>query len=298
MSDYQTLALLLGRRDMADVACPSCGPFRHSPANRMRRVLRLWRLSPETISHCCARCGWEGFAGSGQPERELSAHEKRERYRRFEQARRDQQRAEARRQQFAAQLWRESLDSRHTWVENYLNMRGIELPAEDYLRRRTLRFHPFVPFGRDDPRRPGPTLLCAFEPILNRGEPLADPPVTAIHRIRGRGHANKKMLGPVKGQAVMISPFERVGDTLNICEGVETGLKLYQRGVRPLWAMGSAGGIAALPILEKVRRLAIWADNDETGIGAARRCAERWAAAGSRAVILYPPQEGRDHGET
>ena len=61
------------------------------------------------------------------------------------------------------------------------------------------------------------------------------------------------MLGPVKGCAVMISPWWHVWDMLNVCEGVETALALWRDRHRPLWALGSAGAIERLPVIERVK---------------------------------------------
>ena len=36
---------------------------------------------------------------------------------------------------------------------------------------------------------------------------------------------------------------------------------------RPIWALGSAGAVAALPVISRVRHLVIWADNDASGTG-------------------------------
>jgi hypothetical protein len=136
-------------------------------------------------------------------------------------------------------------------------------------------------------------------------DPFYDPPPQAIHRIRGRGHDNKAMLGPVKGCAVMISPWWHVkkGGVLNVTEGVETALALYNEGVtldriedpvRPIWAMGSAGAIERMPIVNRVRRINIWADNDASGRGleAARVAAGRWIYEGHEAVIGRPASGG------
>jgi Toprim domain len=187
-------------------------------------------------------------------------------------------------------------------------------------------------------------------------DPFLDPSVQAIHRIRGRGHENKKMLGPVKGCAVMISPWWHVHETLHVCEGVETALALYGEGFgksprrsgaseqsppnfgadgegakvdrrtsadhdpdawqfdngvefpspgksigchRPVWALGSAGAIATFPVIHRVRKLVVWADNDPsgTGLAAARECARRWTAAGKRVDIRRPRQEGADYAD-
>ena len=39
---YDDLIDLAGHRTITDVPCPLCGPGRRSPANRKRKVLRVW----------------------------------------------------------------------------------------------------------------------------------------------------------------------------------------------------------------------------------------------------------------
>ena len=63
---YDELAALAGNHAMADTACPLCGPGRRSPANRKRRVLRVWHTERGFASYCCARCGECGWARENQ----------------------------------------------------------------------------------------------------------------------------------------------------------------------------------------------------------------------------------------
>ena len=63
---YDELAALAGNHAMADTACPLCGPGRRSPANRKRRVLRIWHTEPGFASYCCARCRERGWARENQ----------------------------------------------------------------------------------------------------------------------------------------------------------------------------------------------------------------------------------------
>ncbi|WEJ11581.1 toprim domain-containing protein [Sinorhizobium prairiense] len=301
--DFAVLSTLLSSRTVADVACPECGPSCRSPANRRRRVLRLWQHGDDSISYRCMRCGLSDRIPADGEAEEIDPAERAKIDRKFAEARARDQAARERRQLMARELWRQSIDSRHTWAESYLRMRGIELPAEDYLRRRTFRFHPHCP--RPD-LSPGPAMLVAFERISDINElhdsarklSFLDAPVAAIHRIFGRGH-RKAMLGAVGGCAVKITPDERVQSRLSICEGVETGLKLFERGT-PIWALGSAGALEAFPVIAKVRELTIYADNDASGRGldAAKRCASRWRDAGKHARIFMRPTEGSDYGET
>ena len=203
-------------------------------------------------------------------------------------------------------IWRESVDPRGTFAENYLRSRGLILPADPEILLRSLHFHPRCPWGGARV----PALIAAFTPIQAEvpADPFLDPWPVAIHRIRGRGHDNKRMLGPVKGCAVMISPWWHVWEQehLHVCEGVETALGLYNEGSvdpedcrRPVWALGSAGAIRALPIINRVRRLVIWADHDPsgTGIEAAMEAARRWQAAGKQAVVRYRNRPGADYAD-
>ena len=67
---YTELADLCDQRlGMRDVACPLCGPSRHAPENRKRRVLRIWHQRPGFASFACARCGERGYAHGNEPRR-------------------------------------------------------------------------------------------------------------------------------------------------------------------------------------------------------------------------------------
>jgi hypothetical protein len=146
-------------------------------------------------------------------------------------------------------------------------------------------------------------LIAAFTPILSDipDDPFHDPPIEAIHRIRGKGAGNKFMLGSPKAKAIEFGEWQEVssGGLLHVCEGVETALALLVRGVRPIWALGSAGEMENLPVLSYARRLVVWADNDKSGRGleAAKQLATRWRTAGKAAVIHIKAEVGADYGE-
>ena len=197
----------------------------------------------------------------------------------------------------SGRVWRESRDANGTWAEGYLSGRGLSCPTMIQLAAEPLNF--IRPVG--SLTGPRPRLPRRFQ--ANRDSrspnPFFDPPVTAIHRIRGRGGDNKAMLGPVTGKAIMLSPWWHVTDTLHIAEGVETSLALYGEGVRPIWAAGSKGAIERFPVIDRVKTLRIFADNDANGEGVAkaRECAERWRQAGKRVVIRYLEETGRDYAD-
>jgi hypothetical protein len=54
---------LTGRRlGTFDVPCPECGPFKRSPRNQRKLVLRVYRIDPGFAGYHCARCGAKGAA--------------------------------------------------------------------------------------------------------------------------------------------------------------------------------------------------------------------------------------------
>jgi hypothetical protein len=295
MLTYDELSPLIGNRNLVDAVCPACSPFRKTQHRRLK-VLRIWRIDDGLLSFNCAHCEASGYAHDGDrsrpppSQRSPEAIEREMKRKAADQAAVEQQIEKARR------LWAESLPVEATRAADYLNDRGLSLPADPEIRDRTLRFHPHCPFPD---QTNAPALLVAFTPIemVVPDDPFDDPPPRAIHRIRGRGHGNKFMLGPVRGCAMMISPWWQVYEHLHVCEGVETALSLYGEEVRPIWALGSAGAIASLPVVERVQHLTIWADNDENGTGltAAKQCRDRWVEAGK--IVTVRMSEGSDYAD-
>jgi putative DNA primase/helicase len=200
------------------------------------------------------------------------------------------------RSDFAAVIWRESVDPRGTLGERYLNGRGL-VELEDDLCGRVLRFHGHCPFGKENNKKLFvPALIVAFRPTRNDDE-TSPPP--AIHRIGlnpdGRKIA-KLMLGPVGGCAVKLDSDKNIEEGLGICEGIETGLAICATGWRPIWALGSAGAIKSFSPIPGIETITIFADHDQNGAGlaAARQCAQAWQAAGCEAIIRTPHSAGND----
>ena len=195
----------------------------------------------------------------------------------------------ARKIESAGRIWRASVSPRGTLAERYLNGRDIDLP--DDLCDRVLRFHPACPW-KDSAV---PALIAAFHPIT---EPDDDALPVAIMRVGlnadGGKIAKGMMLGSVAGCAIKLDAGDNHG--LGIAEGLETALKVRACGWRPVWALGSAGGIETFAPLVGIEALTIFADNDEsgTGIAAARACAERWADAELETFIRTPRTTGAD----
>jgi hypothetical protein len=192
----------------------------------------------------------------------------------------------------ALEIWSAAVPIHGTIAETYLANRNI-------MSNDALRFHPRCPFRLEDGSTAFlPAMVGLFRDIVT------DKPA-GIHRtaIRPEGSRKadipglgnpKKMLGPAKGAGIKLSPDDEVLEGLGICKGIETGLSIVGAGWRPIWALGSAGAVAAFPLLAGVESLTIFADRDLAGIKAARECQGRWLEAGRECRILAPPVDGHD----
>jgi Toprim domain len=135
-----------------------------------------------------------------------------------------------------------------------------------------------------------PAMLCVLSDART-GEQCG---VVNIHlrpdgcdRIRDR--KGKTCTGRARGAVVLLSDFGEPTMGLTICEGVETGIAIYQTEQRPIWACGGAGMLAIFPVLAGIDCLTVAADADEPGQRAAQTVAERWRQAGREVVIVAPP---------
>ena len=64
-------------------------------------------------------------------------------------------------------------------------------------------------------------------------------------------------------------------------------------GLRPSWALGSAGAIATFPVLSGVECLSLLREHDEANKQASDACAAVWMTAG-RVVLDVLPRAGKD----
>lgn len=186
----------------------------------------------------------------------------------------------------AGRLWREAQDPHGTVVESYLAARGLLIPAE--AAGTAIRFHRACPFKGQRV----PAMIALVRDVISN-EPCA------IHRtalttdgskteIDG---ASRLSLGPVGGGAVKLTADEDVTTCLGIGEGIETTLSLRlvaEFGPSPIWALLSAGQVAALPVLPGIECLWIAVDRDEAGENAADEVAQRWRAAGREVFRVRP----------
>lgn len=286
MLRFEDLAPLLGLAAVVDVPCPACSPNRKAAHKRLP-VLRIWAVDEGMVSYYCAHCEESGYARSDDDGRGVARESSFSKLRRAKRA--DNERAAlALRIQRARDLWREGVAIRTTWADVYLASRG--LIAGNSL---SLRFHPHCPFpdGKSSPALI--VAFTAFSDLVDR-DLFHEPEPVAIHRIRGRGHDNKAMLGPVGGAAMMLDPPHEILSELSVTEGVETALAVRRWRGGPIWALGSAGAMERFPLFKRVQRLIVWADNDATNVGqwAAQALGRRYSQAGREVIVRWPEQRG------
>ena len=185
------------------------------------------------------------------------------------------------RQQLAVEIWNAGRDPRGTPVETYLRSRGLDLTDE--VAGSALRWHPRGPWGLDR----SPMMVAAMSDVVT-GE------VRAVHRTALTSDGQKidrKMLGPAAGTAIMLTP---AAETVAVGEGIESALSAKQLGYGPgVWAMGSAGAMGRLPVLDGVQRLVLLEERDTASANAVSDCGHRWTRAG-RAVSVVLPAVGKD----
>ncbi|MBN9454283.1 MAG: AAA family ATPase [Bosea sp.] len=187
------------------------------------------------------------------------------------------------RQASALKLWAEAVDPRGTIVETYLASRRLELP--DGVAMSTIRFHPACPFG------PGVRLPCMVAAMRS----IETGAIVAIHRTAltedGR-KLDRKMLGPADGSAIMLGELDAERGALTVGEGIESALSGLMMGYAPAWAMGTAGGIAKLPVLHGVDSLTILGEHDGgASAKAIRQVGCAWREA-EREVFIALPKAG------
>jgi hypothetical protein len=189
----------------------------------------------------------------------------------------------------ALALWNEASEVNGTLAEEYLRRRHLALPEDDH----ALRFFSPCPFADTT----YPAMVALFRDVL------IDEP-KAIHRIAlapGGILIAKRMLGRVGGCAVKLDADADVEHGLAVGEGIETMIAARMRGLRPAWALGSAGTLKTFPVLNGVECLSIIVDHDlpdrngrQAGQEAAAECSQRWTAAGREVRRIVPRRQGAD----
>jgi putative DNA primase/helicase len=190
-------------------------------------------------------------------------------------------------------VWNAARPIARTAAENYLRSRGLHFEDPD---GRVLRFTPRrVRRSLDDSAfEHHPALLAA----LCDARSGAQRGIQSIFlepdgRDRLRDKKSKTTTGHFTSAAIMLSEFEEPTLGLYLCEGVETGIALFQEEHHPIWACGPAGNLRNFPVLSGIESLTIAHDTDLPGLDAAEALAQRWRDADREVLFLAPPA-GKD----
>ena len=267
--------------------CPACGPWRRAPANRRRRVLRIWRLDPSFSGYHCARCGARGHVRDAavrvDPVALTMARE--------EAVERECAHAAAR-LRTARRLW-----SRRKPIERSpagtLSARGARVVAGPCRRR-----------SDSCPRAAshGPAMIAAFGLA---GEPapgllaIETEQVAGVHVTRlapdgrhkpGTLH-DKIMIGHCVGAPIVLAPAND-GLALAICEGIEDALSVHHSTGLGAWAAGSASRLPALALAVPnwVEAVTILVDDDAAGWRFSAELAMRLDARGIEVTRTVLPR--------
>ena len=154
-------------------------------------------------------------------------------------------------------------------------------------------WHPSVYFNQPDHALHGRS-LGAIVGVMTDAESAL--PTGAISRTYIGPNLEKigkaKTLGSPAG-IIRLSEDEDVLEGLHIAEGIETALAAMSIGLRPTWATGGKGLMAAFPVLSGIEALTLLQENDAASEQACAACAARWHAAG-REVFINQPTNGKD----
>jgi putative DNA primase/helicase len=182
----------------------------------------------------------------------------------------------------ALRIWTACADPTGTVVQRYLESRCLLL--YDGIAA-ALRYHPGLLL--DGERHPA--MVALLRDVATK-EPCG------IHQTwldkRDASKLARRMLGRAKAAAVRLDCNPSFTGVLTVGEGIETSLAARQLGLGPVWALGSAGGISAFPILNDVEVLNVLGECDDNGANerAVKVAATRWLAAGKQVFVYMPPE--------
>lgn len=194
---------------------------------------------------------------------------------------------EADRRARAQATWRAAVPIAGTPAETYLASRLLTFrdPRGD-----VLRFNPRARFFATDM----PVMVALFRTIEGNAPCAVQLTLLEPGCWRPDRRTQRQTVGPWADAACKLSRDADVTMGLCIGEGVETVLAGMAAGFQPAWAVGSAGAIAAFPVLAGIESLTLLVDADQAGRAAAAECAARWEAAGREVLTVVPRGEGQD----
>lgn len=178
----------------------------------------------------------------------------------------------------AGEIWRTTypLDGP---ARAYLEGRHCPLPPPDG----DLHWHPDLRLFH----RSGPALVGRITLATDQGQDMGLH-LTWLAWTEGRWtRTERRYLGKKQGGVIRLWPDEAITAGLAVGEGIETCLS-GSRLMTPVWCAMDAGNLAALPVLDGIECLVVFADHDEPGLAAAESVMARWEAAGREVRALVP----------
>ena len=187
---------------------------------------------------------------------------------------------------YAQELWERAVPVPNTLAEKYLRKwRGITMPLPD----NHLKTLGFLAYMRPTWRQP-----CLIVGLRNGTDRITAVQVTFLDpdtakkvkvRIKGKD-LSRQTFGPMAdGAAAFGMPN---GGVLGLAEGTETALSATQLFDIPCWATCGVGRLHKIAIPDNVKRLHLYADNDQAGIPSAERAANLYLARGLEVKVIRP----------
>ena len=245
------------------------------------------------IVYCFAGCDWRDIRAALRRRRMLPRFKPKFGYdttesdgrRRRRQIRERDERA--RKMEWARSVWAEAEPASGTFVERYLQRRGVTIPLPP-----TLRYHPSLKHVASG--HGFPAMIAAITKWPDRE-------VVGIHRtyltLDGTNKAPvssaKMMAGTCAGGGVRLSPIDGV---LGLAEGIETALSVQQKYDLPVWACLSTSGLKSITVPDTCQKILLFPDGDDPGRKAAEDTAARLILTGKQVEIFTPPQ-GHDFND-
>lgn len=276
--DLRTIDELTARKlGVHDTVCPLCSPMR-KPANRRKRVLKIWRPDPDFATFNCAHCLAHGYVRDGSARLDPVALERAKR-----EAAERQRVASADRLQKARWLWSKRRRLAGSIGETYLReARGYTGPLPATLG--------FLPTRGKYP----PALIAAFgmPEELEFGQlSIADDAVRAVHLVRlaanGLARLDKISVGPLAGSPIVMAAVTDLSG-LAVTEGLEDAASVHEMTGLGCWASGGASHLPTLADLvpDYVECVSIFADGDAAGERHSSELATRLRARAFEVVVV------------
>lgn len=187
----------------------------------------------------------------------------------------------------AQAIWQAAVPIPGTPAQAYLATRFLQFHDPE---GSVLRFHPRARFYSTDL----PCLVALYRRIASNAPCAVQLTLLEPGGWRPGRRTQRQTVGTWADAACKLSRDADVTMGLCIGEGVETVLAGMAAGFQPAWAVGSAGAIAAFPLLAGIESLTLLVDADPAGRAAAAECAARWEAAGREVFTVTPAAAGQD----